>query len=143
MYKKQVNIKGKKYDYYYHNFKINGKVKNICLGTNREEATRRLEELLDKDIKTNLMHQEHHKINLRNNSRTFLITFIAILFIGVLYYFSPAITGLVVYDNNLANLSSLAERFYLIEILGILISLELLFFGYNIYKDYKTKIKVI
>lgn len=143
MYKKQIKIKGKRYDYYYHNFKINGKVRNICLGTNKEEATKKLEELLNKDIKISLMHQDHHRTNLRNNSRIFLVMFIAILFIGVLYYFSPAITGLVVYDNNLASLSGLAEKFNLVEILGILISLELLFFGYNIYKDHKNKIKVI
>ena len=143
MYKKKIKINGKKYDYYYHNFKINGKVKNICLGRNKEEASMRLEELFNKDIKTNLMYREHQKINLRNNSKTFLVVLIAILSIGALYYFEPSFTGLAVYENDLSSLSSLAEKFSLVEILGIIISLELIFFGYNIYRDYKNKVKLI
>jgi len=38
MYKKQIKIKGKKHSYYYHNFKVDNKVKNIFLGNNRREV---------------------------------------------------------------------------------------------------------
>jgi hypothetical protein len=143
MYKKQVKIKGKKYNYYYHNFKVSGRVKNICLGHSKSEATKKLEELMNKDIKEHLVNKELYNINFKNFSRTLIIVAVFGIFAGLFYFFSPGITGLAVYDNNLTNITELIGKLRIKEILAALISLELIFFGYNIYRDYKHKIKVI
>ena len=42
MYSKIVKVGKRKYKYYYHNLKINNKVKNICLGSSKKEALRKL-----------------------------------------------------------------------------------------------------
>ena len=45
MYIKKVKIRNKKYKYYYHNIKVNYKVKNICLGSSKKEALVKLKRL--------------------------------------------------------------------------------------------------
>lgn len=62
--------------------------------------------------------------------------------IGALYYFNPQITGFTVANNNLANVANTLNKLNMQEIFGGLISLELLFFGYVIYKDHKDKIRI-
>jgi len=143
MYKKQVKIKGKKYNYYYHNFKIDGRVKNICLGNNKEDAAKKLEELLNKNIKQELTYKNLDMAHFKNSSRTFIILLISVIMIGALYYFNQQITGFTVANNNLANVANILNKLNMQEIFGILISLELLFFGYIIYRDHKDKIKVL
>ena len=140
MYKKQVKIKGKKYNYYYHNFKVNRKVKNICLGHDREEALKKLDKLVNKDLKIGLIKRELYKINFGNFNRTLIIILIFAIFAGLFYYLNPEITGSAVYNNNLANINEIIGKFKIKEVLAILISLELIFFGYNIYKDH-SKLK--
>ena len=142
MYKKQVKIKGKKFNYYYHNFKIDGRVKNICLGNNKEGAAKKLEELLNKDIKQELTYKNLDMAHFKNSSRTFIILLISVVMIGALYYFNPQITGFTVANNNLANVANTLNKLNMQEIFGGLISLELLFFGYVIYKDHKDKIRI-
>ena len=51
MYIKLIKKGYKEYKYYYHNIKINGKVKNICLGSSKKEALAKL-----KKIKKNGFH---------------------------------------------------------------------------------------
>lgn len=138
MYEKKIKIKGKDYIYYYHNFKINGKVKNICLGNNKEDSSKKLEELMSLNFKSKLMDINTKNINFIKDTRTFMIMLFAFIGIGALYYIKPEITGSIVYSNNVFDVLKIKE------LLGILISLELMFFGYFIYKDSrKNKLKVI
>lgn len=51
MYEKQVRIGKYKYTYYYHNVKINGKVRNVCLGRNLEDARKKLREIREESRK--------------------------------------------------------------------------------------------
>lgn len=46
MYKKVVKTEHNSYVYYYHNFKIEGRVRNICLGTNLKKANTLLKRIL-------------------------------------------------------------------------------------------------
>ena len=46
MYKKVVKTEHKSYVYYYHNFKIEGKVRNVCLGPNLTKANTLLKKIL-------------------------------------------------------------------------------------------------
>ena len=43
MYSKVIKRGKKKYTYYYHNLKKEGRVKNICLGSSRKEALAEIE----------------------------------------------------------------------------------------------------
>ncbi len=45
MYKKIVWIGQSSYAYYYHNFKIEGKVRNVCLGPDPQRAKTLLEKI--------------------------------------------------------------------------------------------------
>ncbi|MEK6907192.1 MAG: hypothetical protein AABW45_01575, partial [Nanoarchaeota archaeon] len=52
MYIKTINTKGKKkYKYYYHNVKINGRVKNIFLGSSKRKALYKLKKLKSNKIR--------------------------------------------------------------------------------------------
>jgi hypothetical protein len=140
MYKKQVKIKNKKYNYYYHNFKVKGKVKNICLGRDKKNAIKKLEGLIDKDIKGHLNLKELQKLNFHNSSRIFFIVLIFLIGVGILYALNLNITGLTISNNNLVNFSDLISKFKLKELFGLIISLELMTFGYFLYRDYKVKV---
>ena len=118
MYKKEINIKGKKYNYYYHNFKIDGKVKNVCLGNNEEEAKRKLEELVNKDIKQILINRDLEKINFANYGKVFFIMLSLLILTFFLNYISPNLTSLVVYNNNVSNFNTLMTNFMIKELLA-------------------------
>ncbi len=47
MYKKKVELNGYSYTYYYHNVKIKGKSRNICLGKDIKEAKKKLQRIKD------------------------------------------------------------------------------------------------
>ena len=132
MYKKRIKIKGKKYLYYYHNFKVKGKVKNVFLSSNKNEAVEKLEKLLHRDL-------TEKEIKLINYGKTLLLILSLASIIGFLSYSGFEITGLVTLKNKLIDIYYLDYKFNIKEILGILISLQVLFFGYNIFKDYKNK----
>jgi hypothetical protein len=53
LYKKVVKARGKSYVYYYHNFKIEGKVRNMCLGSDLGKAQRELRKIIREKKKTN------------------------------------------------------------------------------------------
>lgn len=53
MYQKEVRIGKYEYTYYYHNVKIKGKVKNICLGRDKTEAEQKLKKIREESRKTN------------------------------------------------------------------------------------------
>ncbi|MEK6907226.1 MAG: hypothetical protein AABW45_01745 [Nanoarchaeota archaeon] len=132
MYKKRIKIKEKKYLYYYHNFKVKGKVKNVFLSSNKNEAVEKLEKLLHRDL-------TEKEIKLINYGKTLLLILSLASIIGFLSYSGFEITGLVTLKNKLIDIYYLDYKFNIKEILGILISLQVLFFGYNIFKDYKNK----
>ena len=144
MYIKKVKIGKKEYKYYYYNIKVNNKVKNICLGNNKEKAIKKLEELMNKHKNEKLSNT----LNLENNNFSNLKKILFIVFglaagLGLIDYLSPGITGFTVYNINLANINNLAVKLKIKELLGILIGLELMVLSYNIiYKDHLNK-KVI
>ncbi len=53
MYKKVVRAGRNSYVYYYHNVKIEGKVRNICLGSDPEKAKRELKKIMREKKKKN------------------------------------------------------------------------------------------
>ena len=163
MYVKIVKKGNKKYKYYYHNIKQEGKVKNIFLSNNKKEALIKLKALKSKQtINYELLRNApapHSLLNLNYNSKTLLdsapspvpekgfnlplITLLLVFGIGlgILYFIlQPSITGFTVYNTNLANINNLAVKFKIKELLGILIGLELMVLSYNIiYKDHLNK----
>lgn len=141
MYKKQIKIKGKKYIYYYHNFKVDGKVKNVFLSNKKEEALKKLETIINKDMKKENIMENIHLINY---SKTFLVVFGMLLLTAGLYYLSPSISSFVVYSNSAYNINNLIRELKLKEFLGIIISLQIMVFGYYLRRDFKDKkVKVI
>ena len=147
MYIKKVKIRNKKYKYYYHNIKVNYKVKNICLGNNKENALKKLQKLMQDNIKGKLTEDHLWEIQKRSNfinlKRILFIVFGLAAGLGLIYYLSPGITGFTVYNTNLANINNLAVKLKIKELIGILIGLELMVLSYNIiYKNHLNK-KVI
>lgn len=53
LYKKTIMTGGKLYLYYYHNVKIEGKCRNICLGGDLEKAKRKLRKIMLEKKKKN------------------------------------------------------------------------------------------
>jgi len=51
MYKKIVNTGPNSYTYYYHNFKIEGKIRNICLGNKLGRAKTLLSRIMKERTK--------------------------------------------------------------------------------------------
>ncbi|MEM4245233.1 MAG: hypothetical protein QXR60_03450 [Candidatus Nanoarchaeia archaeon] len=51
MYEKEVTIGKYKYTYYYHNVKIKGRVRNVCLGRNKGEAKQKLKKIVEESRK--------------------------------------------------------------------------------------------
>ena len=141
MYKKHIRTNNRKYTYYYHNVKIKGKVKNIFLSDNKREALDKLEGLINKNAKKEIINENFAPKNIIN---VFLLMFALTIIINLLYYFNPQFTGLTIYNADMNNIINFAREFRIKEILGLLISLETMFFGYTIYKDYKNyKVKII
>ena len=52
LYEKVVRTGGNRYVYYYHNVKIKGKVRNVCLGTDLGRAKKTLGKIMRQKLKT-------------------------------------------------------------------------------------------
>ena len=63
MYSKIIKKGAKKYKYYYHNIKVNGRVKNVLLGSSRKEALIKLNKLKNKG---RVNYYKIKKVNLNN-----------------------------------------------------------------------------
>ena len=105
MYKKIIKKSGKKYSYYYHNIKVNGRVKNIFLSDNKKEALVKLNELRNGGA-NNLSFNKLLKvipspdyiktsssaipgpINISDLRGTFLFLLTIFIGLGLFYYFS-------------------------------------------------------
>src|SRR3989344_116932 len=99
MYKKLVKKRGRIYSYYYHNVREQGRIKNICLGSDLRKARERLNSL--KKPSYNLLDNapipgKKFEINI---GKVLTVVLILILGFGFLYFFNE-ITGLVVYENT-------------------------------------------
>ncbi len=53
MYREKVKAGRNSFSYYYHNVKIDGKVRNVCLGTDHGKAKRKLNKLMHEKRKKN------------------------------------------------------------------------------------------
>jgi len=104
LYTKKIKRGKKLYSYYYHNIKKEGRVKNIFLGNNKEEALVKLNKLKDEHAHNILLNsapspiKEYKLIN--------LIILLLIFTIGLgLFYFIGHITGLLVYEPDIVTLN--------------------------------------
>lgn len=108
MYKKTIKRGGREYTYYYQNYRVNGRVKNVCLGTNYEEAKKKIldkvftkEKLVDnsgKDLQNYNENPLHHiellsdipnpKKEIKGFARALIIIFIILFSAGFFYYFN-------------------------------------------------------
>lgn len=96
MYKKVIKRGGKSYVYYYHNKRINGKVRNICLGNHPKKAKKKLRE----HHKRNPLHHTHLLTDAPEPSPkfifgkfgNFIVIILAIIFIFGFFYFFNTFT---------------------------------------------------
>jgi len=107
----------------------------------KKEAHRKLEDLTNKNLKQDFINKNFIPKNIIN---VFLLMFALTMIINLLYYLNPQFTGLTTYNPDMGNIINLIKEFKIKEILGALISLETIFFGYMVYKDYRNyRVKVI
>jgi len=83
LYKKEVFVKGRKYSYYYHNIRSEGKIKNICLGSDLKKAREKLKELNQQDNPSNFFDF----INF-SNKKLIPIFIILLLISGFIFYYN-------------------------------------------------------
>ena len=106
MYTKKIKRGKKLYSYYYHNVKHEGRVKNIFLGSNKEEALVKLNKLKDEHAHNILLNNAPSPITKEYK----LINLIIILFIfssGILvFYLIGNITGLYVISGPTPSFAS-------------------------------------
>ena len=106
MYSKTIRRGKKEYKYFYHNIKKNGRVKNIFLGGDKEEALEKLEEIKG---------EQAHNILLKNAPNpnefkgvynvTHLVILLMVISVGLgLFYFIGQTTGLITYDPQTVSL---------------------------------------
>ena len=100
MYKKEVRINGKKYSYYYYNLREEGRVRNVCLGSDKKLAK-------EKEVKLrggfNLLEKAPEPVKrfeFGKIGKGALILLIILFGFGFFYLFNN-ITGLVVFNDNI------------------------------------------
>ena len=71
MYTKIIRKSNKNYKYYYHNIKVNNKVKNIYLGSSKKEALIKLSKLKANKTRGGVNYSILKKINLNKNKSSF------------------------------------------------------------------------
>src|SRR3989344_8802125 len=103
MYKKKIKRGDNEYTYYYTNIRKNGKVRNIFLSSDREEAIS-----LEKGLKANSPSEgsiDPPRVKSFEGSFLRFSLFFGILFLGGLFfYFFNDITGFAVVDHNIIEL---------------------------------------
>ena len=98
MYKKIVVRNGKSYEYWYSNYRQDGKVKNVFLGTNGRDALRMERNL--RRTNYNLLDNAPQPSN-RSGATLYLVMGVLLLG-GVFFYLNFGITGFAVYDGELS-----------------------------------------
>ncbi|MBU2634599.1 MAG: hypothetical protein KJ674_05140, partial [Nanoarchaeota archaeon] len=96
MYKKLVKKGGRLYTYYYHNIREEGRVKNICLGSNLKDARKKLCGLRNENY--NLLDNAPEPNKRFNFGPVFVIFFILLFGFGFIYFFED-ITGFVIEEG--------------------------------------------
>ena len=126
MYMKKVRRNGNEYSYYYHNFRVNGKVKNVFLGTNKLESLKKLETLI-----TPLSYKTFDK-----SSKIFIFAFSLTILGFLAYYFNIGnFTGLTIYFKQ--EIPYLIKEYKMHEAVAAIIMIELIFLFYKMYKSKK------
>ena len=106
MYKKKIKIKGKKYLYYYHNIKLNGKVKNIYLGSSKKEALEKLDKIKEDRLNEELLKNApspnyEFQNDFVNENLKKLFLFLLIILLGISFFNNyNFITGFIVYQPS-------------------------------------------
>ncbi len=95
MYKREVTAKGKKYYFYYYNIRENGKVKNVCLGSDLKKANKKLSELKKRNHAFKFMDfLWMHKKNVLLLS----LIFLTCLAYGLFFNSTNFLTGFATYE---------------------------------------------
>ena len=100
MYKKEVKINGKKYSYYYYNLREEGRVRNICLGSDRKLAKEKEVKLREEFNLLEKAPEPAKRFEFGNVGKGALIILIILSCLGFFYLFN-GITGLVVYSDDI------------------------------------------
>ena len=110
MYSKIIKRGKKQYKYYYHNFKENGNVRNVLLGSDIKEAQNKLKEIQEKrssEIKLlappSPLYPIRKMLNATNIS--FLVILVFSVFLLFTSIFNSGITGLAVIEDTSASLN--------------------------------------
>ena len=112
MYSKTIKRGNKNYTYYYHNFKENGVVKNICLGSDINKVGKKLEEIKSsrssqQQIITDSKSEPIRKNNTGPANLFFLIILISALSLLFLHHYYPSIniTGYSLLEDTFIELT--------------------------------------
>jgi len=103
LYTKIIKKSGKEYRYYYHNVKVNGRVKNIFLGQDKKKAVDKLNQLSNDRAHKILLSSAPSPERTNYYFNYAIIVLLLVLGIGVLYFNN--ITGLIIYEPSIVTLN--------------------------------------
>ncbi|MEK6932651.1 MAG: S8 family serine peptidase [Nanoarchaeota archaeon] len=106
MYSKTIKGGNKEYKYFYYNVKKNGRVKNIFLGGDKEEALEKLEEIKGEQAHNLLLKNAPNPDEFKGVYKaTHLVILLIIILAGLgLFYFIGQTTGLITYNPQTVSL---------------------------------------
>ena len=110
MYKKKIKIGDRIYNYYYHNIKEKGRVKNIFLGDNKELALNKLNQIKEERTLKELINDAPSPIETigntiettgrKSNNLIYFIILLITFVVGLSMFYYENITGFITYEQN-------------------------------------------